>query len=97
MVLFFMSGICLCKFSKVPTQGLECHNEHLDPLMRGQTEWFGVGCPTPMKSDRHKMKAFWVKSLQCEMVRVKVSQCLHWGGLMIRVPVFLHKSNFPPE
>jgi hypothetical protein len=48
----------IATFSIVPTQGLECHNQHLDPLMRGQTEWFGVGRPTPMKSDRHKMKAF---------------------------------------
>jgi hypothetical protein len=35
-----------------------------------------------------KCKRFWVESLQCRMVRVRLSQCLGGGGgeLMIKAP-----------
>jgi hypothetical protein len=40
--------------------GSNCHSQHLDPLLRGQTKRFGGGSDsqTPVGSDCHRMKTF---------------------------------------
>jgi hypothetical protein len=33
----------ITNFSVVPTHESECNSQHLEPLLRGRTEWFGGG------------------------------------------------------
>ncbi len=62
-------------------RGSDCHSECLDPLLRGRAEQFGGGWTVRPLWDQIVTicKRLWVKTLQCQMVRVRVSQCLNGG------------------
>jgi hypothetical protein len=62
-------------------RGSDCHSECLDPLLRGQTDWFGGGWTVRALWGRivTLCKCLLVKTLQCRMVWVGVSQCLKGG------------------
>jgi hypothetical protein len=62
-------------------RGSDCHSQHLDPLLRGQIEWFGCGQTVwPLWGRIVSIrKRLWGESLQCRMVQVGVSQCLIGG------------------
>ncbi len=62
-------------------RGLDCHSERLDPLLRGQTDWFGAGrIVWPLWSQILTVcKRLWVETLQYRIVRVGVLQCQNGG------------------
>jgi hypothetical protein len=59
--------------------GSDCHSQCLDPLLRGRTERFGGGRTVQPLWGRifSIYKRLWGKSLQCQIVRVGVSQSLN--------------------
>jgi hypothetical protein len=60
---------------------LECYSKSLDSLLRGRTEQFGGSQTVHSLWSKivTKCKRFWVESLQCQMVQVRVSQCPNGG------------------
>jgi hypothetical protein len=67
-------------------RGSDCDSQHLDPLLRGQIEWFGGGRTVQPLWGRIVTicKCLWGESLQSRMVPVGVSQCPNGGGLIIK-------------
>jgi hypothetical protein len=61
--------------------GSDCYSQSLDLLVRCRTERFGGGRTVqPLWGwIVTTCKCLWGESLQCRMVRVRVSQCLHQG------------------
>jgi hypothetical protein len=88
----------VCRKAKLfesSTQGPECHSERLDLLLSDSTERFGGGCTI-----RHllgqmvkKCRRFWVESLQCRIVRVRVWQFPNGGLINDHSALIL--SSFP--
>ncbi len=91
MSLSKLSPTCLAeqRMGRI-VRGSDCHSQCLDPLLRGGTKRFGGGRTVRPLWGRivSRCKCLWGESLQCQMVRVGVSQCLHGrGGLIIKASI----------
>jgi hypothetical protein len=83
-------------------RGSDCHSQRLDPLLRGRIERFGCGRTVRPLWGRivSIWKRLWGESLQCRMVRVRVSQC-PTGGWRNRQGTgfhahYVYKDNVSP-